>query len=63
MSGEHTALMQAYFIWFITEHPKIFIIPEEYREMLSAGSRLMAGIPKSTFLELLLPTLLKQGMT
>ena len=55
--------MQAYFMWFTTEHPKVFVLPEECREMLSAGSKLMTDIPKSTFLELVFPLLMKKGMS
>jgi len=61
ITGENTLLTQAYFMWFMTEHPDVFVIPEQYLAMLSVGQKLMQDIPKSTFLEVMLPTLLKRG--
>ena len=61
ITGEHTLVTEAYFLWFMTEHPDVFVLAEEYRAMLSVGSNLLQGIPKNTFLEALLPVLLKRG--
>jgi hypothetical protein len=63
LTAEHTVLMQAYYVWFIATYPRIFIIPEEYREMLTLGSTMMAGVPKSTFLEAAIRLLTRRGMT
>lgn len=63
ITGEKTLLTQAYFLWFMIEHPDIFVVPDEYRQKLSVGSSLTQGIPKSTLLEQMLPMLLSSGFT
>jgi len=65
LTGEFTVVIQAYFLWFMTQEPDVFVLPEYERSLIDRGSQLLEGIPegklKQMFFEGILPLLAQRG--